>query len=160
VLARRSRRIGVEWSNHWTPGEHLWMDANLAWTQPKYSDNDPMGNNIPNAVQKVANLSLALKNLGSWSGSLGARYVGAAPLIENNAIRSASSVTAHLRVNRKLSNDVDVTLDIFNLTDRQNNDISYDYTSRLVGEPSLGVDGIHVHPAEPRTLRVSTRYRF
>jgi TonB dependent receptor/TonB-dependent Receptor Plug Domain len=157
---RPSRRTGVEWSNHWTPSEHFLMDANVAWTRPRYSDHDPSGNHIANAVQKVANLTFALRNFGAWSGSLGVRYIGAAPLIEDNSIRSNASVTSHLRVNRKVSNDLDVALDILNLTDRKNNDISYYYTSRVAGEPAGGVDGVHVHPAEPRTIRVSARMRF
>jgi hypothetical protein len=157
---RPSRRSGVEWSNHWTPSEHFLMDANVAWTRPRYSDNDPAGNHIANAVQKVANLTFALRNFGAWSGSLGVRYIGAAPLIEDNSIRSNASVTSHLRVNRKVTNDLDVALDILNLTDRKNNDISYYYTSRVAGEPVGGVDGVHVHPAEPRTIRVSARMRF
>ena len=157
---RPSRRTGVEWSNHWTPGEHLWLAANLAWTHPRYADNDPFGNNIPNAVQKVAHLGVGVKQVGPWSGTLGIRYVGSAPLIEDNTVRSAPSVTAQLRINRKFSNDLDVSLDVFNLTDRHNNDISYQYTSRLAGESVLGVADTHVHPAEPRTLRVSARYRF
>ncbi len=157
---RPSRRSGVEWSNHWTPSEHFLMDANVAWTRPRYSDNDPAGSHIANAVQKVANLTFALRNFGAWSGSLGVRYIGAAPLIEDNSIRSNASVTSHLRVNRKVSNDLDVALDILNLTDRKNNDISYYYTSRVAGEPVGGVEGVHVHPAEPRTIRVSARMRF
>jgi hypothetical protein len=157
---RPSRRSGVEWSNHWTPSEHFLMDANVAWTRPRYSDNDPAGNHIANAVQKVANLTFALRNFGAWSGSLSVRYIGAAPLIEDNSIRSNASVTSHLRVNRKVTNDLDVALDILNLTDRKNNDISYYYTSRVAGEPVGGVDGVHVHPAEPRTIRVSARMRF
>lgn len=157
---RPSQRTGVEWSNHWTPSERVWVDANLAWTRPKYSTPDPLGNEIPNAVRKVANLSVALRNWGSWSGSLGVRYVGPAPLVENDAVKSASIVMSHLRVNRKMSNDWDVTCDILNLTDRKNHDISYYYTSRVTGEPAQGVDGIHVHPAEPRTLRLSVRHRF
>ncbi|MEY4317006.1 MAG: hypothetical protein RI902_814 [Pseudomonadota bacterium] len=157
---RPSRRSGVEWSNHWTPSEHFLMDANVAWTRPRYSDNDPAGSHIANAVQKVANLTFALRNFGTWSGSLGVRYIGAAPLIEDNSIRSNASVTSHLRVNRKISNDLDVALDILNLTDRKNNDISYYYTSRVAGEPVGGVEGVHVHPAEPRTIRVSARMRF
>ena len=157
---RPSRRTGVEWSNHWTPGEHFLMDANFAWTQPRYSDNDPAGNYIANAVQKVANFTFAMRNLGPWSGSLGIRYIGAAPLIEDNSVRSNASVTANLRVNRKVSNDLDVALDVLNLTDRKNNDISYYYTSRVAGEPLGGVDGVHVHPAEPRTIRVTARMRF
>lgn len=157
---RPSRRTGVEWSNHWTPGEHFLMDANFAWTRPRYSDNDPAGNHIANAVQKVANLTFALRNFGAWSGSLGVRYIGAAPLIEDNSVRSSSSVTSNLRINRKISNDLDVALDVLNLTDRKNNDISYYYTSRVSGEPVGGVDGVHVHPAEPRTVRLTTRMRF
>ena len=157
---RPSRRTGVEWSNHWTPGEYLLMDANLAWTHPRYSDNDAVGNNIPNAVQKVSSFSIAVKNLGPWSGALAVRYVGSAPLIENNSVRSPSSATANLRVNRQLSSDVDVSLDVLNLTDRHNNDISYYYTSRVAGEPSLGVDGTHVHPAAPRTLKVTARVKY
>jgi outer membrane receptor protein involved in Fe transport len=156
---RPSRRSGVEWSNHWTPGEHFLMDANVAWTRPRYSDNDSAGNHIANAVQKVVNLTFALRHVGAWSGSLGVRYIGAAPLIEDNSIRSNASVTSNLRVNRKVSNDLDVALDILNLTDRKNNDISYYYTSRVASE-MVGVDGVHIHPGEPRTVRVSARKRF
>jgi hypothetical protein len=157
---RPSRRSGLELSNHWTPGNHFLMDANFAWTQPRYSDNDPAGSYLVNSVQKVANLTLALRNFGTWSGSVGVRYIGAAPLIEDNSIRSNSSVNSNLRISRKISNDLDVALDILNLTDRKNNDISYYYASRVAGEPAGGIDGVHVHPAEPRTVRVSARMRF
>ena len=157
---RPSQRTGVEWSNHWIPSEHMLVDANLAWTRPRYATPDPAGNEIVNAVRKVANLSLAVQNMGPWSGSLSVRYVGPAPLIENDSVQSMSSVTANLRVNRKMSNDLDITMDLLNLTDRKNPDISYYYTSRVMGEPVQGVDGTHVHPAEPRTFRVSARYRF
>ena len=157
---RPSRRTGVEWSNHWTPGEHFLMDASFAWTRPQYSDNDPAGNGITNAVQKVANLTFALRNLGPWSGSLGVRYIGAAPLIEDNSFRSTSSLTTNLRINRRMSNSFDMAVDVLNLTDRKNNDISYYYRSRVSGEPLAGVDGLHVHPAQPRTVRVTARLRF
>lgn len=156
---RPSRRTGIEWSNHWTPSEHFWMDVNLAWTRPHYSDNDPAGSFMANAVRQVAHLSLVLRNLGPWSGSLGVRYVGAAPLTEDNSVQSAASVTANLRINRKMSNDLDLALDVLNLTDRQNNDIGYVYTSRVAGE-AAGLTGLHVHPAEPRTLRLTARMRF
>ena len=61
---------------------------------------------------------------------------------------------------RKVAHDLDLTLDVLNLTDRHNNDISYFYTSRLAGEPASGVADVHVHPAEPRTLRLTARLRF
>jgi hypothetical protein len=150
---RPSRRIGVEWSNHWTPGEHLGMDANLAWTRPRYSDNATAGNQIPNAVQKIANAIFTLRKLGPWSGSLAVRYIGAANLIEDSSVRSASSVTANFRINRKVSNNLHIALDVLNLADRKNNDISYYYKSRISGETS-GVNDVHLHPAEPGFCRV------
>lgn len=159
TAGRPSSRTGIEWRNHWTPGTHLRMDVNLAWTQPRYVDQDPAGDQVVNAPQQVANMSLALRNWGNWSGALGVRYIGSAPLNKSNSVRSAPSMTANLRVARKLSPDISLTLDVLNLTDRINNDISYAYTSRVAGE-ATGVDGVHVHPAEPRTLRLTARVLF
>ncbi len=156
---RPSRRTGIEWSSHWTPGEHFLMDLNLAWTRPRYTDNDPAGPFIVNAVQQVANLSLALKNLGPWSGSLGVRHIGAAPLTEDNTVRSASSTTVNLRIKRQMGSDLDMTLDVLNLTDSRHNDIAYVYASRVAGEVAA-VRDVHVHPAEPRTLRLTARLKF
>jgi outer membrane receptor protein involved in Fe transport len=91
------------------------MDANLAWTRPRYSDNAPAGNQIPNAVQKIANAIFTLRKLGPWSGSLAVRYIGAANLIEDSSVRSASSVTVNFRINRKVSNNLHIALDVLNL---------------------------------------------
>jgi hypothetical protein len=59
-----------------------------------------------------------------------------------------------------MTNDLDIALDVLNLADRKNNDISYYYISRVAGEPLAGVDGLHVHPAEPRTVRLAAKMRF
>ena len=53
-----------------------------------------------------------------------------------------------------------INLDILNLFDRKANDIEYYYASRLQGEPASGVNDIHLHPAEPRTFRVSLVTHF
>jgi outer membrane receptor protein involved in Fe transport len=135
------------------------MDANFAWTRPRYSDGQPQGSHIANAVQRVAQLSLAVRDLGPWAASLGIRYIGAAPLLENNAVRSEPSVTANLRVDRKIAQGLDLVLDVLNLTDRKNNDISYYYMSRVSSE-ATGVNDVHLHPAQPRTLRSTVRMRF
>jgi hypothetical protein len=55
---------------------------------------------------------------------------------------------------------LDLALEVFNLGNRKNNDISYFYTSRVAGEPLGGVPGLHVHPAELRSLRLTARLRF
>jgi hypothetical protein len=50
-------------------------------------------------------------------------------------------------------------LDIFNLGNRRADDIQYFYTSRLPGEAAPVADR-HVHPAEPRSFRLSLRWGF
>ncbi len=157
---RPSRRTGVEWSNHWRPTPQLLVDANLAWTRPRYSDADPAGSHIANAVQQVAHVSLTVSPTGPWSSSLSFRYIGPAPLTEDNSVRSAPSATMNLHLQRRMTQQLSLALDALNLTDRQNMDIAYFYASRLAGEPLGGVNGVHVHPAEPRTLRLSARYNF
>ena len=159
TAGRPTRRDGVEWSNHWSLARRVDLDTNLAWTRPRYSDALPEGPYIPNAVQKVAHLSATMKHLGLWSGSVGVRYIGPAPLVENNSVRSASSLTTQVRLSRQLTREMEMSLDVLNVANRQNSDISYLYASRVVGEVG-GVNDVHVHPAEPRSVRLTTRIHF
>jgi outer membrane cobalamin receptor len=157
MAGRPARRDGVEWSQHINWRRHATVEANLAWTRPRFRDADTAGVYIPNAVSKIATLHLMVKGWGDWSGSWGLRYVGSAPLMADNSIRSSSSLTSNLRISRAVSSRVDVSLDCLNLADRRNQDISYVYLSRLATEPAQGVQDIHVHPAQPRTLRMTMR---
>ena len=162
---RPSERIGLEWSNQWRPSEKFWLDANFAWTRPRYSGTAPAdeGNFIPNAVQRVANVSAVLRGLGgdfkAWTASFHLRYVGPAALTSDNSVQSSASLSTQVRLSRQLSPNADVSLDIFNVTNRANNDIQYYYASQVGGE-TAAVNDRHVHPAEPRSLRISARLRF
>lgn len=156
---RASRRRGVEWNNRYVPLPWLLIDADFAWTHARFADQDPVGNRIPNAVDKVATLGLTLQELGPWSASVNWRYLGSGALVEDNSVRSRSSFTTNLRVSRRLGDKTELTLDVFNLADRKVNDIEYFYESQLPGETSPVADR-HVHPAEPRTLRVTLRRSF
>lgn len=55
---------------------------------------------------------------------------------------------------------VKIGLDVLNLFDARDADISYYYASRLAGEPAEGVEDRHIHPVEPRQVRLSLRYRL
>ncbi len=57
-------------------------------------------------------------------------------------------------------NDWEVAIDVLNLLGRDDNDIEYFYASRLPGEAVGGIEDIHLHPAEPRTVRLSLTKRF
>jgi outer membrane receptor protein involved in Fe transport len=74
-------------------------------------------------------------------------------------VRSRSSLTTNLRVTRELGRRTELTLDVFNLFNRRVNDIEYFYESRLPGASAV-LAGRHVHPAEPRTLRVTLKASF
>lgn len=155
---RPSVRTGLEWNNHWAPSDTFWLDASMAWTRPRYSDSSSY-NAIPNAVRKVAHVTAAVRQLGPWSGSWGLRYIGPAALTTDASVSSRANITSNLRVTRRMSPAVDVSLDVLNLANRHNNDIQYAYSSQVAGE-SAAVSDTHVHPAEPRSVRLSTRIRF
>jgi TonB dependent receptor/TonB-dependent Receptor Plug Domain len=147
-----SRRRGVEWNNRWVPVPWFLLDADFAWTHARFTSGD----RIPNSVDRVASLATTLKDLGRWSASLQWRYLGSGPLIEDNSVRSLSSLTTNLRVGYTFSSKAELTLDVFNLGDRRVNDIQYFYESQLPGEAAPVADR-HVHPAEPRSVRLTLR---
>ena len=156
---RPSARRGIEWNNRYIPLPWLLVDADLAWTHARFADSDPAGNRIPNAVDKVASIAVTARDLGPWSASLQWRYLGSGALIEDNSVRSSPSLTTNLRVSRKLTAKTELTLDVFNVFDRKVNDIEYFYESQLPGEVAPVADK-HVHPAEPRTVRLTLRVGF
>lgn len=156
---RPSTRRGIEWNNRWIPLPWLLVDADLAWSRARFSTADPAGDRIPNSVDKVASVAVTARDLGPWSTSLQWRYLGPGALVEDNSVRSRSSLTTNLRVARKLGRDAELTLDVFNLFDRKVNDIEYFYESRLPTEAAPVADK-HVHPAEPRTVRVTLKVGF
>jgi len=108
----------------------------------------------------VASFGVSVTDLGRWSGAFQLRYFGPRPLIEDNSVRSQSTTLAYARVGYKVDAKTRVTLDVFNLFDRQASDIDYYYPSRLNGEATGGVNDIHFHPVEPRTFRLTLTRNF
>ena len=151
-----SIRRGVEFNNRWQPRQWLLFDADLAWTHARFDNGD----RIPNAVDRVGSVAATLRDLGPWSTSLQLRYLGSGALIEDNSVRSSPSVTTNWRLSRRtpewFGRGSEITLDVFNVGNRKVNDIQYFYDSRLRGEDPAVADR-HVHPAEPRTIRLTLR---
>jgi outer membrane receptor protein involved in Fe transport len=156
---RPSSRRGIEFNNRYIPVRGLLIDLDLAWTHARFSDFDPAGTHIPNSVDRVASLGITLRDRGAWGGSMQWRYLGSGSLIEDNSVRSHSSLTTNLRVSRQLGLRSEWTLDVFNLFDRKVDDIEYFYESQLPGEAGP-VNDLHIHPGEPREFRLSFRARM
>ena len=151
-----SIRRGVEFNNRWQPRQWLLFDADLAWTHARFDNGD----RIPNAVDRVGSVAATLRDLGPWSTSVQLRYLGSGALIEDNSVRSSPSVTTNWRLSRRTNEwfgrGSEIMLDVFNVGNRKVNDIQYFYESRLPGETDAVADR-HVHPAEPRTIRLTLR---
>jgi hypothetical protein len=154
-----SKRHGIEFNNRWTPSARLLWDADLAVAHARFVNGD----RIPNAVNMVASIAATIKDIGPWSGSLLWRYLGGSALTEDNSVRSDPASTFNLRIARSMRDlthrSSSVTLDVFNLLNNKVNDIQYYYASQLRGETSAVNDKL-VHPAEPRSLRLTYRSSF
>jgi len=136
------------------------VDFDIAASRARFTDDDPVGNYIPDSVNKVASLGFSVVDYGPWFGNIQYRYFGPRTLIEDNSQRSQSTSLTYLRIGRKLSEDWKVSLDVFNLFNRAADDIDYYYTSRLPGEPLAGVADYHTHPAEKRAFRLTLTSYF
>ncbi len=159
---RKSRRVGFEFANFYKPTDWLTVDADIAFARARFrgDDVDGAGDRIPGAVEGVATLGATVDNFGPWFGAVQLRYFGPRPLIEDGSIRSAQTTLLSARVGYKITKNLRVALDGFNLLDSEDSQIDYFYTSRLPGEPAEGVGDVHFHPVESRSFRASLTATF
>jgi hypothetical protein len=158
--SRPSRRWGVEWNTYATPRRWMVLDADLAWSRSRFSDDDPAGDRIPGSVERVASAGVTLDSGKVAYGAFRLRYFGPRNLVEDGSVRSPSTRLLNGQLGARLTARADLVLDAFNLLDAEASDIDYFYASRLQDEPDEGVDDIHTHPTLPRTLRLQLRMRF
>lgn len=153
-----TERYGIEWSTYWTPVDWLMLDNELTWSQGRAlgvgGDDE-----IPGSVPFTLNTGITVGKAEGFFGSLRSRFFSERPLIEDGSEMSRPSWQLNARVGFR-KNDWEVAVDCLNLLDRDDNDIEYYYASRLAGEPAAGIEDVHLHPAEPRTIRVSLTKRF
>jgi hypothetical protein len=156
---RESRREGVELALFARPAAFVVLDVDLAWSRARFTESGPAGDYIPGAVERVASAGLTLEHPSGWFGGARLRYLGEAPLIEDNSVRSDPTTLLNLEAGYKLTSAISVTLSLLNALDSDDNDISYYYESQLASEAGPVTD-VHLHPVEPRTLRMGVVVRF
>jgi len=154
--SRPSLRRGIEWSNRYVPKPWIIMDFDLSASRAEFTDGDPTSRYIPGAIDKVASLGLTLHDFKRWSFTGHMRYFGPRPLVEDNSQRSQSSILFSLRASYKLDQALRLNFDVFNLFNREANDIEYFYESRRCPAPTCApASDIHFHPVEPRSARIA-----
>jgi outer membrane receptor protein involved in Fe transport len=149
----------VEWSNFYSLSRQWTLDMDLAWSHARFKGEAPEGQLIPGAVNRTAHMGVRYESGGPWSAALRLRYFGPRPLLENGSVQSQASWLGNLRVGYTLTPRTRLSLDVYNLLNSQAHDMAYWYASQLRGE-AQPVSDLHVHPAEPRTLRLTWAYRW
>jgi hypothetical protein len=157
---RPSRRVGLEWTNYARLAPWLTVDADLALTNARFTDDDPAGDQVPGALDRVISAGVTFEPLRPLFGSLRVRHFGPRPLIEDGSVSSESTTIWNGEVGYRLSSRARLVLEAFNIFDAEVSDIDYFYTSRLPGEPVGGVDDVHFHPALPRSARMGIQFVF
>ncbi len=163
---RASNRRGIEATLRWKLARSWRLELDGALSRARFQGNAPEGegNDVDNAVERVLAAGVTYAE-GPLSASVRLRYLGPRALDTTDSVRSRPvtllNVGARYAVNRQLT----LGLDVFNLAGRKGNDIEYFYASCTAREVASGtcgggIEGRHIHPMEPRTVRVSARWKF
>jgi len=154
--SRPSRRVGIEWTNHYQPLPWLGFDLDIAHTRARFTDVDPAGNRIPGSPQTIASAAVVVGHATGWFGAMKLRYFGPRSLIEDDSVRSSATAVVNARVGYRFEGGLRVFLDAFNLFNASASQIDYFYESRLAGEPpGLATADRHFHPVEPLAVRLT-----
>jgi outer membrane receptor protein involved in Fe transport len=150
-----SKRYGVEFANYYSPKPWLVFDGDLSVSRARFSEFNEAGPYVPEAVDVVVSGGASIDNFHRTFGSVRLRYFGPRALIEDNSVRSKPTTLVNLEGGYQFLKSLRVNAQIYNVLDAEVSDIDYYFASRLPDEPLAGVEDIHVHPAVPRTFRVS-----
>ncbi|MBK6740278.1 MAG: TonB-dependent receptor [Haliea sp.] len=157
--SRGSERRGVEISSYYHLTDAWTLDLEYAYTDARFTDHAPEGDEIPGSIDQVVQAGVSAELDSGWFGSMRVRYFGERPLIEDGSVKSDDSTVVNLRAGYRLRQWT-MKVDVLNVLDSNDHDIDYFYASRLPGEPSGGVDDLHFHILEPRTVRLYVGYQF
>jgi outer membrane receptor protein involved in Fe transport len=158
-----SSRQGIELNQHWTPSKSFIFDVDASWVRAHFSkmnDNGEVGNLIPNAVGKVFNSRVTWHENEIWSLGLEWRYIGSYPLSQDGSLVAPASTIFNARYRRKISSDVDISLDILNALNRRYFDIAYQQDFQACTQCAYNPNGETVHPGEPRQFRLTLRWSY
>lgn len=157
--SRPSRRYGVEWANFYNLTKYWTLDADFSLSHAEFRDNDPAGKHIPGSIESVVSAGVTYRADNGFFGSVRLRYFGPRPLIEDDSVRSPETILVNAQVGYQFNQTWTATVEVLNLLDREDDDISYYYESQTTpgGTPT---QEIHFHPVEPIQVRASLTARF
>lgn len=154
-----SQRYGVEWTNIYKPLDWLTLDLDMSFSKAEFTGVPGNEKYVPNSVGRTISAGATVDLPNGLFGSIRARHFGDIPLTEDGQIKAGSTTLVNLGVGYRYL-DYRIELNVLNLLDSNDRDVTYYYPSRLRGEPAGGVEDIHYHPVEPRTFRIQMSMNF
>jgi len=153
-----SRHFGIEWSNYYQPLDYLTLDLDISLNHSRFTDVASNLDRIPNSISTTVKAGVNIYMLPEWYAELRMRYFGPQPLSENGLPKSDDTNILNFKTAYQW-NDITISLDVLNILNQKDSDISYFYASQL-REESQEVEDIHFHPVLSRTARLSLSYNF
>jgi outer membrane receptor protein involved in Fe transport len=163
---RASKRHGIEATLRWQIDPRWRVEADAALSRARFRGLAPEGegNHVDNAVERVFAAGVVWQD-GPWTATLRLRHMGARALDTFNRVHSHPVTLLNFGGAYAVNRNLTLGLQVFNLAGSKGQDIEYFYascTAREVLDGACG-DGIgdrHIHPMEPRSVRVSARWTF
>jgi len=160
-----SRREGVELNVTYQALRWLEFYVSVAGSRARYATvyddgTGHVGNYVPGAPNVIGSLTTYVKDLGPWSGGLEYRYLGPEPLTPDHAIIGHGYGEWNGDAHYAFDSGWSLGLALYNILDQRANAADFWYGDRLSGEPAGGVNDVHIHPIEPRTVRFTITKAF
>ncbi len=159
--SRASERSGVEVASYFWFAQGWSVDTELAWTRSRFTGNEiEEGKYVDGSLPFVASAGISYAPAATgFHGALRYRHFAARVLDSFDQHQADATQVVNLGLGYRWQ-QWSVGLDILNLFDSADHDIDYFYPSRLSGEADEGVEDLHFHPVEPRSLRVRLQASF
>lgn len=150
-----SERYGFEWSNYWKPQPWLQFDTEFNVTEARFIETgEKIENSVPVSVSGGVNFG---REEGVFA-ALRARYFSPRPLNGDGSVESQDALQFNTRLGYRSADNWEVSLEVINLFDSDDNDIEYFYESQLQGQPAI--EDRHIHPYESRQFRLGVTKRW
>jgi outer membrane receptor protein involved in Fe transport len=156
-----SERQGVEFTGYYRFNEQWTLDVEYAYSNANFTGVPKIESAIPGAIEHVLQAGITFQQKQGWFGTARLRYFGERPLLEDKSIAADSAQLVNLNLGYVFSSGLKIRLDILNVLDSNDHDIDYFYASRLANEPAGdGVDDLHFHVLQPRSMKLTLVYNF